>query len=149
MSALCFVDTNVLVYARDTSEPVKQPQAHAWLTPLWHQRNGRTSIQVLNEYFVTVTRKLDPGMSDKDAWQDIDDLLSWKPTPVDEPIIRKARTAHQRFALSWWDALIVAAAQTGNCAYLLSEDLQDGQDLDGMCIINPFRHEPEEVLTVG
>ena len=85
-------------------------------------------------------------MSDEDAWQDIDDLLSWNPAPLDEPILRKAHTVHQRFALSWWDALIVTTAQTSNCAYLISEDLQDGQDMDGTRIINPFRHTPDEVI---
>ena len=72
MSALCFVDTNVLVYSRDASEPDKQPRAHEWLTALWRHWCGRTSIQVLNEYYVTVTRKLKPGLSEEEAWKDID-----------------------------------------------------------------------------
>ena len=146
MSALCFVDTNVLVYSRDASEPDKQPRTHEWLTALWHHRCGRTSIQVLNEYYVTVTRKLKPGMSEEEAWKDIDDLLAWQPAILDARLIRRARTANQRFSLSWWDALIVAAAQTSGCAYLLTEDLQDGQDLDGTHVVDPFRHRPDKIL---
>jgi len=146
MSARCFVDTNVLVYSRDASEPDKQSRAHEWLTVLWRRRCGRTSIQVLNEYYVTVTRKLEPGLSEEEAWKDVDDLFAWQPAAVDVRLVRRARTASQRFALSWWDALIVAAAQACGCEYLLTEDLQDGQDLDGTHVIDPFRHRPDEVL---
>ena len=63
MSAICFVDTNVLVYSSDASELVKQPKVHEWLTRLWSDRIARKSVQVLNELFVTVTVKLIPGLS--------------------------------------------------------------------------------------
>ena len=145
MNALCFVDTNVLVYSRDRSEPDKQPRAHQWLTALWHHRSGRTSVQVLSEYYVTVTRKLDPGLREEEAWADIEALLAWRPLPVDAALVRRARTASQHFALSWWDALVVAAAQAGNCAFLLTEDLPDGQNMDGPRVIDPFQHRPEEL----
>lgn len=143
MGALYFVDTNVLVYSRDSSEPDKQPRAHEWLSALWHHRCGRTSVQVLNEYYVTVTRKLEPGLTEEEAWADLGSLLAWHPLAVDAALMRRARAASQRFALSWWDALIVAAAQASRCAFLLTEDLQDGQDLDGARIIDPFQHGPE------
>ena len=94
----------------------------------------------------TVTRKLEPGLPEEEAWNDIDDLLAWQPAAVDVRMMRRARTESQRFALSWWDALIVAAAQTCACRYLLTEDLQDGQDLDGTLVVNPFRHAPNELL---
>ena len=70
MSAPVFVDTNVLVYARDASEPGKQPRAAAWLAHLWREQTGRTSVQVLSEYYATVTRKLRPGLPAADAWDD-------------------------------------------------------------------------------
>jgi predicted nucleic acid-binding protein len=69
-----FVDTNILLYSRDTSEPEKQAIATVMLTELWVMRNGRLSVQVLNEYFVNVTRKLDPGLSPEEAWDDIEAL---------------------------------------------------------------------------
>ncbi len=147
MSALCFVDTNLLVYARDASEPGKQPRALTWLEALWADRCGRTGYQVLSEYFVTVTRKLEPGLSEEEAWHDLEDLFAWEPVAVDETVMQNARTASRRFSLSWWDALIVSAAQTANCHYLITEDLQDRQDLDGLQVVNPFQRKPSEVLT--
>lgn len=146
MSALCFVDTNVLVYARDASEPEKQPKAHAWLAALWESRCGRTGMQVLNEYFVTVTQKLQPGLDPEEAWKDIDNLLVWEPAPIDAGVLRRAYATHQRFALSWWDALVVAAAQESRCDYFLTEDLQDGQDFDGTKVVSPFFYEVDEIL---
>jgi len=72
MNATCFVDTNVLVYARDAGETDKQPLAEAWLETLWRQRQGRLSYQVLQEYYVTVTRKLRPGIPVEDARDEVD-----------------------------------------------------------------------------
>ena len=146
MSAICFVDTNLFVYAKDASEVEKQPVAQEWLDRLWEKRWGRTGIQVLSEYFVTVTRKLSPGLTEDLAWNDVEDLLSWNPVPVDGSVLRRSREITNRFSLSWWDAQIVAAAQTCNADYLLTEDLQHGQDLDGLKIVNPFRRAPNDVL---
>jgi len=149
MSALYFVDTNVLVYSRDASEPDKQPRAQQWLAALWEKRCGRTSVQVLSEYYVTVTRKLAPGLTPDEAWMDVEALLAWGPQAVNVDVLRGARSASQGSALSWWDALIVAAAKTSNCAFVLTEDLQDGQDLDGMRVINPFQHSPAELQSLS
>ena len=149
MSAICFVDTNLLVYSRDASEPTKQPLAREWLAALWRNHCGRTGFQVLNEYFVTVTRKLEPGLTEEEAWTDIEDLFAWEPVPVDEAVMRNARAVADRFPLSWWDALIVAAAQVSGCEYLLTEDLQGGKTLDGLKIIDPFTKPPAEVLGPG
>lgn len=146
MSATYFVDTNLLVYARDSSESQKQPIAKDWLDRLWSQRCGRLSIQVLNEYFVTVTRKLTPGLNEDAAWSDVEDLLTWDPVPVDSHVLRRARELAMRYALSWWDAQIVAAAQLCGAERLLTEDLQDGQDMDGLVVINPFHRSPDEEL---
>ena len=148
MSALFFVDTNVLV-SRDASERDKQPRAQQWLAALWQQRCGRTSVQVLSEYYVTVTRKLAPGLTPDEAWMDVEALLAWAPQAVDVDVLRGARTTSQRCAISWWDALIVAAAKTSNCAFLLTEDLQDGQDLDDMRVIDPFQHSPAELQALS
>lgn len=147
MSALCFADTNLLVYWRDASESEKQPRAQEWLDALWARRCGRTGCQVLSEYYVTVTRKLVPGLSDEEAWNDVEDLFEWEPVAVDEAVMQNARVIFRRFSLSWWDALIVAAAQVSNCQYLITEDLQHGQDLDGLQVVDPFKRAPAEVLT--
>jgi predicted nucleic acid-binding protein len=141
MTAAVFVDTNVFVYARDTSEPGKQPGAARWIEQLWIEQRGRTGIQVLNEYYVTVTRKLDPGMAPDDAWADVRALLAWEPQPVGRDLLLRAHEIERGHALNWWDAMIVAAAQLQNCALLLTEDLQDGMCCDGVTVCNPFGTE--------
>jgi predicted nucleic acid-binding protein len=79
MTAKVFVDTNVLVYWRDASEPDKQARALAWMETLWERRTGRLSFQVLQEFYVTVTAKLDPGLTPELARLDVGHLMSWKP----------------------------------------------------------------------
>lgn len=138
MTAAVFVDTNVLVYVRDAGEPVKQPAAASWIERLWMEQSGRTSIQVLNEFYVTVTRKLRPGMAPEDAWADVHALLAWDPQPIDRELVLRARDVERRHRLSWWDAMIVAAAQLQGCTLLLTEDLQDGWHCDGVTVCNPF-----------
>jgi predicted nucleic acid-binding protein len=133
-----FVDTNVLVYARDTSEPDKQPRAAVWMAHLWQAEAGRTSVQVLNEYYVTVTRKLSPGLDRAIAR----DLTAWRPGAVDHATVETAWGLEDRFSLSWWDSLIVASAIGLGCDRLLTEDLADGQIFDGVVVVNPFRHSP-------
>jgi predicted nucleic acid-binding protein len=138
MTATVFVDTNVFVYARDAGEPVKQPRAAAWLERLWRQQLGRTSVQVLSEYYVSVTRKLDPGLPVDDAWDDVMALFAWRPQPIDEALMRLARDIGKRHRLSWWDSLVVGAAQLQGCAVLLTEDLQDGGVYGGVTVRSPF-----------
>ncbi|MDT8451000.1 MAG: PIN domain-containing protein [Wenzhouxiangellaceae bacterium] len=137
-----FVDTNVLVYARDASEPSKQPQAAEWMASLWRSKRGRLSTQVLSEYYQTVTRKLDPGLDRETARADVEDLMRWNPTPIDDDTLAGAWMLEDRFALSWWDALIVAAARQNGCRHLLSEDLQHGQVFDDVEVVNPFSAAP-------
>jgi predicted nucleic acid-binding protein len=145
MNAKVFVDTNVLVYGRDASEPEKQARAWEWLTALWERRSGRLSFQVLQEYYVTVTAKLSPGLDQESACREVRALLAWKPLPVDARIMEEAWLLQERCLLSWWDALIAGAAQAAGCRYLLSEDFQEGMDLGGIRVINPFRTRLEEV----
>ena len=144
MTELTFVDTNVLVYRRDSTERVKQPRAKLWIDMLWTRRAGRVSSQVLQEYYQTVTRKLSPGLARAEARDEIRDLLAWRPVSTSPELLERAFHVEDRFGLSFWDSLIVAAAQQASCRFLLTEDLQDGQDFDGTVVVNPFRHEPSE-----
>lgn len=137
-----FVDTHVLVYARDSAEPVKQPLARAWIGYLWASRSGRLSVQVLNEYYVTVTRKLTPGLPAALAQSDIRDLGAWSPVSLSLQVVERAWEVEGRFGLSFWDSLIVAAAVVSGAGCLLSEDLQTGQVLDGVQVVNPFAAPP-------
>lgn len=145
MTAKVFVDTNVLVYNRDASEPEKQKQAMAWMTHLWREQTGRLSFQVLNEFYVTVTSKFQPGMDPQSAREDVRSLLSWNPIPINTGVVEGAWPIQDRYRLSWWDALIVSAAQVSDCRYLLTEDLQENQKLENMEVINPFHSHPESI----
>ncbi len=138
MSDNVFVDANILLYSRDASEPEKQVIASARLDELWEKHTGRLSVQVLNEYFVNVTRKLDPGLSPEEAWDDIEALSAWAPLPLDMGILTRAFAVQRRYGLSWWDSMIVAAAEASDCSVILSEDLSDGSSYFGITVENPF-----------
>jgi len=138
MNDRVFVDTNILLYARDASEREKQAIAAACLSELWQQRNGCVSIQVLNEFFVNATQKLKPGMSRLEAWEDVEALATWQPVALDMALISRGFVLQERYQLSYWDAMIVAAAETGACQEILSEDLPDGALYAGIRVRNPF-----------
>lgn len=145
MSAeLVFVDTNVLVYARDSREPKKQQRAEEWLDHLWRHRTGRLSLQVLQEYYVSVTQKLKPGMERDAARRDVRDLGHWMPASSSAGLLETAWTLQDQFRLSWWDALVLASAQLAGCQRLLSEDFQHGQQFGEVRVSSPFRTAPNE-----
>lgn len=139
------VDTNVLVYARDASEPEKQPRAKEWMDALWQQRSGRLSAQILTEFYVVTTQKLSPGLSPAAARLDVRDLMSWRPLAIDGSLIDAAWSVQDRHAVSFWDSLVVAAAHRLSCDHLLTEDLQDGHAFGRTKVVNPFRHRPGEL----
>ena len=87
MTGPVFVDTNVLLYARDASERDKQKRANAWLVYLWRSRAGRLSMQVLYEFYVTVTEKLRPGIDRKAARRDVRNLMAWHPARLDRTVL--------------------------------------------------------------
>jgi predicted nucleic acid-binding protein len=133
-----FVDTNILVYARDTADQAKHASASEWIAHLWETGQGRLSLQVLHEYYVTTTHKLRPGLAPADARADVTDLTAWGPVALDGPLLDAAWSIEDRFSLSFWDSLIVAAARVARCEILLTEDLQHGADLDGVQVVDPF-----------
>lgn len=138
MSDRTFVDTNILLYSRDASEPEKQSIAAARLADLWEARQGRVSAQVLSEYFVNVTRKLKPGLPVDEAWDDIEALAAWEPVAIGMPLLTRAFAVQRRYHLSWWDSMIVAAAEFAGCERILSEDLSHGASYFGIEVENPF-----------
>lgn len=145
MSATIFVDTNVLVYSRDSSEPQKQPQAMAWMKHLWEHKTGHLSFQVLQEFYVSVVFKLDPGLDPESARKDVRALFTWQPLPIDSRVLEGAWVIQDQYGLSWWDALIVSSAQVLDCMYLLTEDLQEDQKLGQVQVIHPFHRSPESM----
>jgi predicted nucleic acid-binding protein len=146
MSGTVFVDTNLLVNVRDRTEEEKQRRAAEWMAALWDTRRGRLSIQVLQEYYVTVTRKLDPPRTLDEAREDVLSLRAWDPVVIDEGILEDGWAVQDRYGFSWWDALIVAAAVRAGSRWLLSEDFQDGQEVFGLKVVSPFAHEPEAII---
>jgi predicted nucleic acid-binding protein len=138
MTAPVFVDTNIFVYARDSRDAAKRVRAREWLDVLWRDMRGRTSVQVLNEYYALLTQRAKFRVSRDTAWDDVRELLKWKPQELDGEVLTRAHAIEERFRLSWWDCLIVAAAQAQGCALLLTEDLQDGADYGGVIVRNPF-----------
>ncbi len=144
---IVFVDTNVLIYAEDRAHADKHATARAWLRELWLRRSGRLSTQVLNEFYVAATRKLKPAMPAGDARAEVRRLQRWQPWVVDHATVEAAWAVESRFTVNYWDALMVAAAQQQGCTYLLTEDLQHDQVLDGVRIVNPFLVGPEVLNT--
>jgi len=144
MTGPCFVDAKVFVYARDPRNAAKQARALQWIAHLWQERLGRTSVQVLSEYYVFATRILKPHVAPGAAWDDVRELMAWRPLPVDETLLRRAREIEQRWDLSWRDSLAVGAAQLQDCVLLLTEDLPDGAVFGGVTARSPFTLSAEE-----
>lgn len=144
MTAPCFVDASVFLRARDPRDPVRQTRAAEWVDWLWQQRAGRTSMQVLAEFYAAATRQL---QLDHDlAWDEVKRYLAWSPLATDEALLRGAREVERRYKLSWWDALAIAAAQLQDCAVLASEDLPDAMAFGALTVRNPLTSVLEEPL---
>lgn len=144
MSTPTFVDTNVLVYAHDTSEASRRPVAAALLEELWGSRSGILSTQVLSEFYVVATRKLKPPMTRREARSIVDAYTVWPVVQVDPTLIVAASALEERHQFSFWDALIIEAARRGGARRLVSEDLQGGRRIAGLVIENPFTASPTE-----
>ena len=137
MTGRRFIDTNVAVYAYDSSAGEKQMTAQQVLRQAAAARQGVISVQVLGEFFhATVTRK---KLLDVDkARVALSALRHLEVVSVDEAMVEKAIGYHERFQLRYWDALILAAAKLSGCDSVLSEDLNEGQNYDGVAVANPF-----------
>jgi len=138
MTVKTFVDTNVLVYAYDRGAGSKHERALDLLEMLWTDGNGVLSTQVLQEFYVNVRRKAQKPISHKQARALIADYLSWNPVVNDGAATLEAIELEQQYKLSFWDALIVVAAQKSGASVLLSEDFNDGQKFDLVQVQNPF-----------
>ena len=138
MSARSFFDTNVLVYADDEDAPVAKQRCAVELVAE-HRRAGTgvVSLQVLQEYFVTVTRKL--HLDATVARRKVELLAEFDVATPDLTDVLAAIDLHRLHGFSFWDALVLRAAKQSGCAVLLSEDLQDKREVDGVRIVNPFR----------
>jgi len=133
-----FFDTNVLVYLFDADAPTKREIARSLLEG--EAATGRVllSTQVLQEFYVTVTRKLESPLGSTEAAQSVRELAQFPLVQVDAPLVLAAIDTSQRLGFSFRDALIVRAALQGGAEVLYTENLQDGQKIDGMTVKNPF-----------
>ncbi len=135
-----FLDTNLLVYAVDPGDPIKQNIAITWLTTAHQTGNGLLSYQVVQEWFNVVLRKAAVPLSPDEATSLYRTLIEplWRVQSSRE-LVDTAIDLHRQDSLSWWDSLIVSAAIQGNCSQLLGEDLHHGREIGGVRIHNPFR----------
>lgn len=136
-----FVDTNVLLYAYDPAAGDRHETARTLVDRLWRERRGALSIQVLQEFYVNVTRKAAKPMTPESAAERLKSLSRWRVhSPLPDDVVAAA-TWSTRYQLSFWDAMIVRSAAELRCETLWTEDLSDGQVIEGVRLQNPFGAE--------
>lgn len=137
MPARSFFDTNVLIYADDKAAPAKQRRALELVADHWRARTGVVSLQVLQEYFVTLTRKL--RVDAVIARRKVELLAEFDVAAPEVGDILAAIDLHRLHGFSFWDALVIRSAKQTGCSVVFSEDMQDARGIDGLQIVNPFR----------
>ena len=138
MKGADFIDTNILVYAYDNHFPDKQQRAREILIRAVKNGSGVLSTQVLGEFFTVVTKKIKMPLSVKNARDIIKYMGSMPVQEIDLLIVNRAIDTLEQYKISYWDSLIIAAAERAGCNHILSEDLNAGQKYHEMEIINPF-----------
>ena len=137
MSVRSFFDTNVLICADDKGAPAKQRRSLELIEEHRRARTGVVSLQVLQEYFVTATRKLQ--LDARIARRKVELLAEFDVAAPELADILAAIDLHRLHGFSFWDALILRAAQQAGCSVVFSEDMQGTREIDGLHIVNPFR----------
>ncbi len=138
MSAKCFVDTNILMYAHDTAAGEKHERARALVEGLWQARTGVVSTQVLQELIVNLRRKAAKPLDPAAAREVVVDYLAWQVVVNSGESILHALDLEQQHRISFWDALIVHAAEVSGSSVLYSEDLSHGQRYGAVTVVNPL-----------
>lgn len=141
---LLFVDTNVLIYNVDFADPFKQEAAHRWLDLLWDAGSGRISWQVINEFYVNATRRI--GAPAPLVRRLVETYAEWGVTDFGFALVSRAWHWADHAGITYWDSLIVAAAEQSGCRWLLSEDFQEGRKFGMVQVINPFRTKPSKIF---
>ena len=138
MSDRCFVDTNILVYAHDRAAGVKHTRARQLVEDVWNSERGVLSTQVIQELCVSLRRKATHPLSVEEVRRLIEDYLSWEIVINTPQAIIQALELEARYKISFWDVLIVQAAESSAVAILYSEDLSGEQSYGSIRVINPF-----------
>jgi predicted nucleic acid-binding protein len=139
MSDRYFVDTDILMYAHDTSAGAKHERAKALLAELWRDRTGAVSTQVLQELAVNLRRKAGRPLDAKATREIVADYLTWQVVVNGGDSILEALDLEAQHQMSFWDALVLHAAQASGAEILYSEDLSDGQAYGSVRVVNPFK----------
>ena len=135
-----FLDTNILVYAYDSSEKEKHSKASRLLKDLWNSQVGVLSIQVLSEFYVIVTQKVERPISSSEAKAIIEDyLFSWEVIEPRRDTLLLSIEAANKYKFHFWDAMIFVAAKEANVIRIYTEDFQHNLEIEGIKFINPFR----------
>jgi predicted nucleic acid-binding protein len=134
-----FVDTNILICSEDGAHPPKRDIALQWLAVLWQRGIGRTSTQVLSDFYVSATRKLTPPMAAGDARAEVRRFELWQPWHIDHATVESAWAVESRYGLPFGDSLVIASAQHLGCSFVISEDLEHEALYGAVQIINPFK----------
>jgi len=135
-----FVDSNVFLYIFDHDSPEKRDRAEAWLGWLWEHARGALSWQVIQEFYWNALGKF--GAPPEQARSYVAAMAQWNPPDVTLGMIERAWYWNDQAQVSFWDGMIVAAAERTRCRFLLSEDFQTGREFGGVTIVNPFAIEP-------
>ena len=136
--SLQFVDTNVFIYAHDSSAGTRHSRARALLQDLWDNGSGCLSTQVLQEFYVNITRKVAAPLSAEAAAQTISDVSAWRVHRPGVDDILEAIGLQSRDNISFWDAMILNSARALACEIVWSEDLNHGQRFGSVLVQNPF-----------
>ncbi|HVL74168.1 MAG TPA: PIN domain-containing protein [Beijerinckiaceae bacterium] len=137
-TSLVFVDTNVLIYARDRKDQERRAQARTWLSLLGDHRCGRLNLQVLNEFSRWVLKN-ESRRPLAEVRAEVDMLRAWGDTVVGDDEVELAWAVRRKFGFQWFDCLLVGAARLLGCTHFLSEDLTEGATFDTVRIVHPFR----------
>lgn len=138
MSDKTFLDTNVLVYAHDATAGNKHDLAADLVSNFWDSQDGVISVQVLQEFYVTVTRKVSNPVDSQTAKRWVSNYLNWSVVENDAGSVLRAITIENRYQISFWDALIIQAAEAAGAKRLLTEDLNSGQRYGNVLVENPL-----------
>ncbi len=137
-----FVDTNVLLYAVDATEPLKAAAAAGWLDRLWQRGAGSVSWQVVNEFYSNLIGKF--RVPPREARARVEAIVQWQPVGFSLGMLQRCWHWMDDAHLPYWDGLILAAAEKNGCTVLLSEDFQPGRKFGTITVVNPFTAGPDD-----
>ena len=138
MNGKIFLDTNILVYSHDSGAGIKHARARVVMEKLWSMRQGVLSTQVLQEFTVNLRRRISPPLSARETREWIAQYMHWEVVTNTSSSILNALELEERYQISFWDALILQAAESAGAETLYTEDLSDGQTYGSVRVVNPL-----------